>query len=69
MSDSDSESIASSESEIAAEDVWDRKLDFLQRELIPALQTTLNSWHPGIGDRISLSNFCKYVEKHSSCLR
>ena len=69
MSDSDSESIASSESEIAAEDVWDRKLDFLQRELIPALQTTLTSWHPGIGDRISLSNFCKYVEKHSSCLR
>jgi hypothetical protein len=66
---SDSESTASSESEIAAEDVWDRKLDFLQKELIPALQATLTSWHPGIGDRISLSNFCKYVEKHSSCLR
>jgi hypothetical protein len=32
------------------------------------LQTTLTSWHPGIGDRISLSNFCRYIEKHSSCL-
>jgi len=68
MSDSDSESTASSESEIAAEDVWDTKIDFLQKELIPALQTTLTSWHPGIGDKISLSNFCRYIEKHSSCL-
>ena len=70
MSSSSSESSSGSEtdSEVGAEDVWAQKQDWVMKRLLPELKRTLESWHPGIGDKIALSNFCRYVERHSSCL-
>jgi hypothetical protein len=53
---------------VGAEEVWAQKQDWVMKKLLPEIKRTLESWHPGIGDKIALSNFCRYVEKHSSCL-
>lgn len=55
------------ESDEDAQTLWDNAEDRVA-DMVDALKAKLDNISPGIGDRITLAKFCKFVESNSTSL-